>query len=82
MIQHHGAAELRERARRTADRLAGEAETAQSVKIMCIAVHCYISGVPHRIDSFETMMDELQARSDVAFMRGCDILDWYVAQQG
>jgi hypothetical protein len=38
--------------------------------------------VPHRIDSFETMMDELQARSDVAFMRGCDILDWYVAQQG
>ena len=80
MIQHHRGDELRERARRTASRLIREAEATDSVKIMCIAVHCYISGVPHRIDSFEALLDDLQSIPEIVFMKGEDILNWYLAQ--
>ena len=45
---------------------------------MCFAVHCYITGVPHRIDSFEAMLDSLLARDDVIFMQGRDILRWHL----
>ena len=76
MIQHHGHDELRLRAQRTVDRLAREARATGHPKVMCFAVHCYITGVPHRIDSFEAMLDDLIARDDVVFMQGRDILRW------
>lgn len=76
MIQHHGHDELRLRVARTADRLAREARVSGRPKVMCFAVHCYITGVPHRIDSFEAMLDDLMARDDVVFMQGRDILRW------
>ncbi len=76
MIQHHGHDELRMRAQRTVDRLAREARATGCPKVMCFAVHCYITGVPHRIDSFEAMLDDLIARDYVVFMQGRDILRW------
>lgn len=78
MIQHHGHDELRLRAERTVDRLAREARASGRPRIMCFAVHCYITGVPHRIDSFEAMLDSLLARDDVIFMQGRDILRWHL----
>ena len=78
MIQYHPHDELRLRAQRTVDRLAREARASGRPKVMCFAVHCYITGVPHRIDSFEAMLDSLMARDDVIFMQGRDILRWHL----
>ena len=78
MIQYHGHDELRLRAQRTVDRLAREARASGRPRVMCFAVHCYITGVPHRIDSFEAMLDSLMARDDVIFMQGRDILRWHM----
>ena len=52
MIQHHAARELFDRTVAQFDRLYAEAET-QGAKVMGLAVHPYISGVPHRIGWFE-----------------------------
>jgi peptidoglycan/xylan/chitin deacetylase (PgdA/CDA1 family) len=82
MIQHHGGDELRRRAGLTADRLLAEAADPGPLggaKVMCIAIHPYITGVPHRIDALEALLDELAARPGIAFMQGRDILDWYLA---
>ncbi|OYU48537.1 MAG: polysaccharide deacetylase [Rhizobiales bacterium PAR1] len=79
MIQHHAGGELEARARRTADRLAREAKAGAGAKVMSLAIHPYITGVPHRIDAFEALLDDLLARGDVAFMQGRTIHDWYLA---
>jgi peptidoglycan/xylan/chitin deacetylase (PgdA/CDA1 family) len=82
MIQHHPVEELRRRALATADRLLAEAADTGPLggaKVMCIAIHPYITGVPHRIDTLETLLDELLARPGIAFMQGREIADWYEA---
>jgi allantoinase len=79
MIQHHAGGELEARACRTAARLAYEAKAGAGAKVMSIAIHPYITGVPHRIDAFEALLDELMARGDIAFMQGSEILSWYEA---
>ncbi len=75
MIQHHKAAELYDRAMDQFERL--YADGAHSAQIMAIAVHPYISGVPHRIKYFERIFDELSKNEDVLFWTGDQILDWY-----
>ncbi len=75
LIQHHSAAELFERARDQFDRLYVEGE--QSARIMAIAVHPYISGVPHRIKYFEAIYDYIKRKPGVLFWKGEDILEWY-----
>lgn len=74
MIQHHDAEELPRRARATARRLLAEGRAA----IMDIAIHPYITGVPHRIDAFEALLDDLAALPGVRFMQGVELLDWYL----
>ncbi len=46
---------------------------------MCIAIHPYITGVPHRIAALEALLDDLAAMPGIAFMQAREILDWYVA---
>ncbi|MBI4611100.1 MAG: polysaccharide deacetylase family protein [Candidatus Rokubacteria bacterium] len=75
LIQHHEAHELFDRARDQFDRLYEEAR--HSARIMAIAVHPYISGVPHRIKYFEKIYAYMKKRPGVLFWRGEDILDWY-----
>lgn len=75
MIQHHKAAELYDRTMDQFERL--HADGAHSARIMAIAVHPYISGVPHRIKYFERILDELAKNEDVLFWTGDQILDWY-----
>ncbi len=79
MIQHHSGGELESRAHRTADRLAREARAGAGAKIMSLAIHPFITGVPHRIDAFEALLDDFLARGDIAFLQGRDILRWYEA---
>jgi len=78
MIQHHESAELFNRTRDQFDRLYQEGE--QSARIMAIAVHPYISGVPHRIKYFEAIYDYMKQKPGVVFWIGEDVLDWYRGQ--
>jgi len=78
MIQHHESAELFNRTRDQFDRLYQEGE--QSARIMAIAVHPYISGVPHRIKYFEAIYDYMKQKPGVMFWKGEDVLDWYRGQ--
>ena len=56
-------------------------EGESNVRVMCVAVHPYIHGVPHRIPSFRKIFEELSSKPGVVFMPGAEILDWYLAQQ-
>jgi len=48
---------------------------------MAIAVHPYLSGVPHRIKHVERTYEEILGRPGVACWDGEKILDWYLGQQ-
>ena len=77
MIQHHTAEELLTRTIAQFDRLYAEAET-QGAKVMGLAVHPYISGVPHRIGWFERALAHMAAREGTLFWQGRQIMDWYL----
>ncbi|KQT83762.1 polysaccharide deacetylase family protein [Methylobacterium sp. Leaf466] len=80
-IQHHRADEFVERALVQADRLAAEAAGGGPLggaKAMGLAIHPYITGVPHRIGLLERLLDALLARPDVVFLQGGDLVDWYL----
>jgi hypothetical protein len=76
MIQHHSADELLHRTVAQFDRLYAEAAT-QGAKVMGLAVHPYISGVPHRIGWFEKTLDYIAEKPGVLFWQGRQILQWY-----
>ena len=78
VVQHHRSPELFERARDHFDTLYEEG--AQSARIMAIAVHPYLTGVPHRIKYFDKIFHYMRQRAPyggVRFMTGSEILDWY-----
>jgi allantoinase len=82
MIQHHPAEEFARRALAQLDRLARESRSTPPLggaRVMSFAIHPYISGVPHRIDMLERLLDDMCARSDVLFWQGTEIYDWYLA---
>jgi allantoinase len=75
MVQHHAGAEFVTRCMDHFERVYEESKTR--AKIMAIAVHPYISGVPHRIKYFETVLAQLKKQKGVVFWTGEQILDWY-----
>ena len=75
MIQHHAARELYDRTMDQFARLYAEGE--HSARVMAIAIHPYITGVPHRIAYLERALDALRASPGVLFWTGDQILDWY-----
>jgi peptidoglycan/xylan/chitin deacetylase (PgdA/CDA1 family) len=77
MIQHHPSDELTRRTRLQAARLIEEARVS-GAKAMGLAVHPYITGVPHRIGAFAALMQELAGDPDIVFMQGREIRDWYL----
>jgi hypothetical protein len=80
LIQHHESRVLFERARDQFDRLYEEG--ARTARVMAIAVHPYISGVPHRIKYFEQIYAYMRKRRGVWFCKGEEILDWYRSATG
>lgn len=79
-IQGHGVEVLAARARAQADRLIAEAARpgpGGGARVMGLALHPYLSGVPHRIAAIEAMLDALLARPEVAFLQGEALADWY-----
>ncbi len=75
MVQHNVAAEFESRCMDQFERLYEEGK--DRVKVMCIAVHPYISGVPHRIKYFENVFRRLREQPGVVFWTGEQILNWY-----
>ena len=63
------------------DRLYTEAET-QGAKVMGLAVHPYISGVPHRIGWFEQALGYMAKREGTLFWQGRQIMEWYLGATG
>ena len=77
-IQNHRSDELYHRGVLQLERL--WKDSAQSPRVMAISVHPYITGVPHRIEAFERLLDAVLAKADVAIMTGEKIADWYTQQ--
>jgi peptidoglycan/xylan/chitin deacetylase (PgdA/CDA1 family) len=78
MVQHHAAIELRDRTLAQLDRLLAESES-EGCKVMGLAVHPYISGVPHRINVLEATLDAIASRPGAVFAQGREILQWWEA---
>jgi hypothetical protein len=58
-------AELLERAVATCDRYL--LEGPEQARVLALACHPYLHGVPHRIGYFEQMLDDLAAKEGVMF---------------
>ncbi|HTY68106.1 MAG TPA: polysaccharide deacetylase family protein [Alphaproteobacteria bacterium] len=76
-LQHHAAEEMLRRSIDQFDRL--YEESGAITRVMCVSLHPYISGVPHRIKYVEQLYDYMQRRPDVLFWTGEQVLDWYKA---
>ena len=79
IVQHHESSEWFRRAKDQFDRL--YAEGARNPRVMALAVHPYISGVPHRIKYFEAVYDYMRKKKGVWFTTGEDIYEWYKASR-
>ena len=77
-LQHHPSDMMYVRARDQFEWL--YAESAERPKIMAIACHPYLSGVPHRIGHVQRTFAELLSRDGVVAWDGAKILDWYRTQ--
>ena len=77
LIQHHTASEYYDRAIDQFEQIYGDA--ADSARVMALVVHPYIMGVPHRLKYFRRIFETIRKNSDVAFMTGEQILDWYLS---
>lgn len=76
LVQQRPSPELFERTRDQFDTL--YEESADGARVMCVAVHPYVSGVPHRIKYFRQIFDYMREHEGVVFMTGGEILDWYL----
>jgi peptidoglycan/xylan/chitin deacetylase (PgdA/CDA1 family) len=77
LLQHHVAAEYRNRAIDQFDQIYRDSLT--SARVMALVVHPYIMGAPHRLRYFREALLHVRTRSDVLFWTGERIHDWYVA---
>jgi peptidoglycan/xylan/chitin deacetylase (PgdA/CDA1 family) len=77
VIQNHPAEELLRRGRDQFDRLYAESE--KSMRVMAIAVHPYITGVPHRIRYLEELYKHILGKPGVVHWTGGEISDWFRA---
>ena len=80
VTQHHRSAELYDRARDQFETL--QREGATNARVMAIATHPYVTGVPHRIGYFDKLLGYLRQQEGVLFMTGSQILDWYKEATG
>jgi allantoinase len=79
VVQHHPAREWETRCMDYFDRVYREGK--DRAKVMAIAVHPYISGVPHRSKHFEAVFRRLRKQKGVLFWTGEQILDWYLKRR-
>jgi allantoinase len=77
LIQHHKASEYYDRAIDQFEQIYADAQA--SARVMALVVHPYIMGAPHRAKYFRRIFETIRQKTDVAFVTGEQILDWYLA---
>lgn len=77
LIQHHAAAEYRDRAIDQFEQLYADAH--KEPRVMALVVHPYIMGVPHRMRYFREALAHIKARQGVVFTTGSAISDAFTA---
>jgi allantoinase len=77
LIQHHKASEYYDRAIDQFEQI--YEDSADSARVMALVLHPYIMGAPHRLRYFRRIIEAIRKKSDVAFMTGEQILDWYLS---
>ena len=55
------------------------AEGESNGRVMCLAIHPYIMGQPHRARHLDAMLKHICAHADVWHATGSQIADWYYA---
>ena len=78
MIQHHGSSEFQRRALDYFECI--YEESAETTRIMALAVHPYISGSPHRIRYVAETLEHIASQPGVQVWNGEQILDWYLTE--
>ena len=79
-IEKHSSPEMKlriEQALRTFER---EIREQGRPRILTIPLHPHLSGVPHRINYLADVIDALMTRDDTVFLRGSQILDWFLSE--
>ncbi len=79
MIQHHPSGEFQRRALDYFECIYDD--SAETARIMALAVHPYISGSPHRIRYVAETLEHIASRPGVVVWNGEQILDWYLAER-
>jgi peptidoglycan/xylan/chitin deacetylase (PgdA/CDA1 family) len=74
-IEHQPSHELYARGKAQFDTLYAESE--HNAKIMAIALHPYLTGVPHRIGYLQQLLAYCTAQRGVIFMCGAEIAAWF-----
>ena len=75
VVQHHESSAWVTRCKDQFDRLL--LEGARQPRVMAIAVHPYIHGVPHRIKYFEAVYDYIGQQKGVWITTGEEIAEWW-----
>ncbi len=57
-----------------------EPEMADQPRILTLALHPHLVGVPHRLPYLAKLLDLLRDRSDATFLTGSSIADWYASE--
>lgn len=78
-VERHSATELHRRFVETVAVL--ERELSSNPRVLTIALHPHLAGVPHRIVHVARIVEELRARDDTVFLTGGEIFDWYVSAE-
>jgi peptidoglycan/xylan/chitin deacetylase (PgdA/CDA1 family) len=76
VVQGQSSDELLKRVEATLAALAPELE--RGPRILTLAMHPHVLGVPHRIYYLEKTLDLLARRTDCQFVTSSEIADWYV----
>ena len=79
-IEKHSSAEMKLRIEQTLTCFEREIEATGQPRVLTLAMHPHLSGVPHRIPFLTEVIDLLQAREDTVFMAGSQIADWFKDQ--
>jgi peptidoglycan/xylan/chitin deacetylase (PgdA/CDA1 family) len=79
-IEKHSSPEMKLRIEQAVRTFEREIREQARPRILTIPLHPHLSGVPHRIGYLTEVIDALMARQDTIFLRGSQILDWFLAE--
>ena len=79
-IEKHSSPEMKLRIGEAVRTFEREIREQGRPRILTIPLHPHLSGVPHRINYLREAIDALMARDDTVFLRGSQILEWFLSE--